>query len=74
MAMKRMNRHILAALTAGIAAVVIGFTGCSNPSSTETQKEALQGTISINGTAKVGETLSADITGLTNESGNAAYQ
>jgi hypothetical protein len=36
-------------------------------------KEALQGTVSINGTAKVGETLTADVSGLTNESGTATY-
>jgi hypothetical protein len=37
-------------------------------------KEALQGTVAILGTAKVGEMWVADISGLTNSSGSVSYQ
>jgi hypothetical protein len=72
----KMNKHILAVLAAGIAAVLIGFGSCdtgANPAA-EDAKEALRGTVAITGTAKVGETLTADISGVTNGTGTAAYQ
>jgi hypothetical protein len=52
--------------------ITSGATSAVLPS--DPTKEALQGTVSINGTAKVGETLSANTSGLTNASGNATYQ
>jgi hypothetical protein len=61
---------VLASIVLAVAA------GCSNPANTapDGQKEILQGTVAITGTAKVGETLTADITGITNGTGTASYQ
>jgi hypothetical protein len=72
----KMNKHILAVLAAGIAALIIGFGSCdtgANPAA-EDAKEALRGTVAITGTAKAGETLTANISGVTNGTGTAAYQ
>jgi hypothetical protein len=52
--------------------ITSGATAAVLPS--DPTKEALQGTVVINGTAKVGETLTANTSGLTNASGTATYQ
>jgi hypothetical protein len=76
--MKKTYKNVLATGLAVIALAVL--TGCPNAAGTtsavqpEGTKVALQGTVAINGTAKVGETLSANISGLTNESGTGSYQ
>jgi hypothetical protein len=76
--------YLLASADNGaIITLVVSFSGntgslVSNPTATvqpkDQAKEALQGTVAITGTAKVGETLTADISGITNGTGAAAYQ
>jgi hypothetical protein len=72
--MKKTYRNVLATGLAIIALAVL--TACPNAtgSTSNGTKVALQGTVSISGTARVGETLSANISGLTNESGTGSYQ
>jgi hypothetical protein len=65
------NRTIVVLAVMILAA--LGFAGCHNPSNSEVKK-ALAGTVAITGTPNVGETLTADITGITNAKGKAAYQ
>jgi hypothetical protein len=82
------RKYIIAYLLTGAdtgetITVTVSFSGntggiTSNPTAAvqpkDQTKEPLQGTVAITGTAKVGETLTADISGITNGTGDAAYQ
>jgi hypothetical protein len=50
------------------------LNGCENQTGPQTSQDVLTGTISITGDVNVGETLTADTTGITNGSGTASYQ
>jgi hypothetical protein len=61
-------------LGAGIAVTGLSQVSCPQPASSEKTKETLQGTVAIDGTAQVGQTLTANTGGITNPKGDAAYQ
>ena len=61
-----------APLAAAVLALCLAILGCDN-GTTEPELVALTGTPTISGTAKVGQTLTAAITGL-NGTGTPTYQ
>jgi hypothetical protein len=70
----KQKRDLSLVFVVGLILLSTLVMACDTTTGSDTAKKALAGTVSIDGTAKVGETLTANVGGLTNKSGTATYQ
>jgi hypothetical protein len=68
------KKLFLLGMLALVAAFGLVVAGCDDGNKNKDTKEALNGAVTIDGVAKIGQTLTANTTGLTNVSGTKTYQ